>query len=100
MVTQCANPACNREFRELSKGRLFLLPPTDHETLTTWGVRKLADYCYWLCPECEPTHTITRYESEVIVSKRKPTLLSSAPSLSLRSVGGARSGIRCSTEVA
>ena len=25
MIAKCANPACNREFRELSKGRLFLL---------------------------------------------------------------------------
>ncbi len=25
MVAKCANPACNREFQELSKGRLFLI---------------------------------------------------------------------------
>ena len=29
MVAKCANGVCNREFRELSKGRLFLLPPTE-----------------------------------------------------------------------
>ena len=79
MVAKCANPACNREFRELSKGRLFLLPPTPQESPATWGDRKLSDYCYWLCPECETTHTITRDESEVVVSKRDPTLRHSAP---------------------
>jgi hypothetical protein len=105
MVAQCANPACDREFRELSKGRLFALPPTRHVSPATWGDRtwgdkKLSDYCYWLCPECAVTHTITRDESEVVVSKRNTTLLGSSPSLPPRSVGGARSGIKCYTETA
>ena len=100
MVAQCANPACNHEFRELSKGRLFVLPPTRHDSPATWNDRKLSDYCYWLCPECEATYTITRDESDVVVSKRNPTLLSSARSLPPRSVGRARSGIRCYTETA
>jgi len=71
MVAKCSNPACNREFRELSKGRLFLLPPT-HNCYAdpAWKVDKLSDYCYWLCPECDVTHTITRGESEVVVSER------------------------------
>jgi hypothetical protein len=58
MVAKCSNPACNREFRELSKGRLFLLPPT-HNCYAdpAWKVDKLSDYCYWLCPECDVTHT-------------------------------------------
>ena len=33
---------------------------------------KLSDYCYWLCPECEATHTIVRRESEVVVSEQGP----------------------------
>ena len=98
MVAQCANPACNREFRELSKGRLFLLPPTHQESLATWGDRKLSDYCYWLCPECEATHTITRDESEVVVSKRDPTLRSFAPALPRRSMGRVQIGLRSYTE--
>jgi len=73
MVAQCANPACNRLFRELSKGRLFLLPPiTGDSSYWTWSAGKLADHCYWLCPECDPTHTITRIESGVVVSVRDP----------------------------
>jgi hypothetical protein len=98
MVAECANPACNREFRELSKGRLFLLPPTDHNG--TWGDRKLSDYCYWLCPECEATHTITRDESEIVVSKRAVTLRSSAPAERRRPMRRAQIGFRSYTEIA
>lgn len=54
MVAKCANPNnCNREFRELNKGRLFLLPP--HTT-----VPRLVDYCYWLCPDCAAMYTLER----------------------------------------
>jgi hypothetical protein len=100
MVAQCANPACNREFRELNKGRLFLLPPTRHESPTIWGDRKLSDYCYWLCPECATTHTITRDESEVVVSKRAPTLLDSSPAELRRPMVRAQIGLRRYTETA
>jgi hypothetical protein len=73
MVAKCANPACNREFRELSKGRLFVLPPTRRTYSESLGrVERLSDYCYWLCPECEATHTITRSDSEVAVGVRGP----------------------------
>ena len=73
MVAQCANPACNREFRELSKGRLFLLPPDRHANAVAMGkVERLSDYCYWLCSECDATHTITRHELEVLVAVRGP----------------------------
>jgi hypothetical protein len=73
MVAKCANPACNVEFRELSKGRLFLLPPTREAYCEALGrVERLSDYCYWLCPECDATYTITRGESEVVVALRGP----------------------------
>lgn len=73
MVAKCANPTCNREFRELSKGRLFLLPPARHACADSMGrIERLSDYCYWLCPECDATHTITRRESEVLVEVRGP----------------------------
>ena len=71
MVAKCANPACKRIFRELSKGRLFLLPPARHCYSDPLGtVDKLSDYCYWLCPECDGIYTIMRHESEVVVSVR------------------------------
>ena len=72
MVAKCANPACNRLFQDLSKGRLFLLPPTHDSFDWTWSAGKLSDHCYWLCSECDTTHTITRTESEVVVSVRDP----------------------------
>jgi len=28
MVAKCVNRRCNREFRQLSRGRLYILPPT------------------------------------------------------------------------
>ena len=80
MVALCANPACNCEFRELSKGRLFLLPPTREEYSESLGrVERLSDYCYWLCPECDAIYTITRSESEVEVALRGPGIPYSMP---------------------
>jgi hypothetical protein len=72
MVAKCANPECNCEFRELSEGRLFLLPPTHDSSGWTGSAGRLSDHCYWLCPECNATHTITRSESGVVVSARGP----------------------------
>ncbi len=69
MVAKCANPDCNRQFRQLSQGRLFLLPPS---TDLMWRVEKLTDYCYWLCPACSKTHIISRQGTELIVSRREP----------------------------
>ena len=101
MVAECANPECNREFRELSKGRLFVLPPTHHANPATWGNRKLSNYCYWLCPECEATHTITRYESKVVVSKRDSiSLTSSAPAVLRRPVRRVQAELRSYRETA
>ena len=68
MVAKCANPECNRQFRQLSKGRLFLLPPSDE---MMWRVERLTDYCYWLCPSCSQTHTVLRHGPELIVSKQE-----------------------------
>jgi hypothetical protein len=79
MVAKCANTTCNRRFRELSKGRLFLLPPTHDCSESIRQVERLSDYCFWLCPECEATHTITRGESGIVVSPRDPSLLGAAP---------------------
>ena len=66
MVAKCANQTCNRQFHELSKGRLFLLPPSNERSI------RLSDYCYWLCPQCAAKYTLTRLESEVVIIAREP----------------------------
>ena len=68
MITRCSNPVCNCVLQDLSKGRLFLLPPTYYYSESI----KLSDYCYWLCPECDATYTITRIGSEVVIDERGP----------------------------
>lgn len=83
MVAKCSNPTCNREFRELNKGRLYLLPPTEMP-FASWGRGKLSDYSYWLCPECDVTHTVERYGSEVVVDPREPHLPHPAEAPALR----------------
>ena len=70
MVATCANPDCGHEFRQLSKGRLFLLPPIQSSSNLRWRVDRLADYCYWLCPECSQAYTIEREGTELTVSKQ------------------------------
>ena len=69
MVATCANPKCGNEFRQLSKGRLFLLPPLQDSSSLKWNVGRLADYCYWLCPECSPRYTIEREGTKLTVSR-------------------------------
>jgi hypothetical protein len=69
MVARCANPDCDREFLELSKGRLFLFPPVPDFRESPFSVPKLIDHCYWLCPECACTHTITLEGSKAVVTK-------------------------------
>jgi len=80
VVAKCFNPTCNCEFRDLSKGRLFLLPPTYYYSDSI----KLSDYCYWLCAECDATLTITRSGSEVVVGERGPGTTYSVPAASHR----------------
>jgi hypothetical protein len=80
MLAKCANLECNVEFRELSKGRLFLLPPPNFSSQHF----KLTDHCYWLCPDCDATHTITRCGSEVMVSERGPGTTYCEPAVSHR----------------
>jgi hypothetical protein len=97
MVAKCSNPACDCLFRELSKGRVFLLPPTPDSSYWTWSAGNLSDYCYWLCPECDATLTITRWESGVVVRPREPSLLkSTAVALRRNSKGEPRSLSRVS----
>ena len=84
MVARCANPNCTREFRELGKGRLFLLPPVPEFGESLFSPQpKLIDHCYWLCPECSLTHTVSRERGKLIVTKLgadKPRVVGHAPS--------------------
>lgn len=68
MVARCANPQCNSEFRELSKGRLFLLPPASDVGESFASVPRMIDHCYWLCPRCAITHTISIRGATIVVS--------------------------------
>lgn len=69
MVAKCANPKCNRQFRHLNKGRLFLLPPSPDSAELIWRTNRLTEYCFWLCPECSGEYTIARVGSALMVSK-------------------------------
>src|SRR5271166_1267003 len=71
MVATCAMPECGHKFHQLSKGRLFLLPPLQDSSLLMWRVETLANYCYWLCAECSLEYTIEREGTELTVSKRE-----------------------------
>jgi hypothetical protein len=65
MVAKCANRNCSRDFRELNKGRLFLLPPHGME-----GVKRLIDHCYWLCPDCASIYTLELEGTNPVVRER------------------------------
>ena len=79
MITGCSNPACDCVLQGPSNGRLFLLPPTHYDS----GPFKLSDYCYWLCPECDATYTITRIGAEVFVGEPGAGTTYSVPAASL-----------------
>jgi len=78
MVAKCANPLCSKEFRELSKGRLFLLPPDR-------AAARLIDHCYWLCPDCASSLTIELEGAKPIV-RRRQTHVQESPGSSLGSI--------------
>ena len=69
MVARCANPDCDHQFLELSKGRLFLFLPVPDFRESPFSMPKLIDHCYLLCPECACTHTITLEGSKAVVIK-------------------------------
>ena len=68
MVATCAR--CHREFKQLSKGRLFLLPPVHTGGDSMWKISRLADHCYWLCSECSREYVLERVGTELVVSQR------------------------------
>jgi hypothetical protein len=68
MVATCANPLCCQEFRQLNKGKLFLLPP-NRPFSEIRRLRRLIDHCYWLCPECALSYTIELIDNRPIVRR-------------------------------
>jgi hypothetical protein len=69
VVARYASPDCDHQFLELSKGRLFLLPPLPDFRESPLSVPRLIDHCYWLCPECASTHTITLEGPKAVVTR-------------------------------
>ncbi len=72
MVAKCANPNCNREFRELSKGKLFLLPPVSELPFSMGKQTRLIDHCYWLCPDCAKTFTMALEQDQPVIREIMP----------------------------
>jgi hypothetical protein len=70
VIAKCANPPCHREFRELNKGKLFLLPPI-YDLPDVRRVERLNDHCYWLCPDCTRAYTIEVEGTTAVVRKLK-----------------------------
>ncbi len=61
MVAKCVNPYCNRPFRHLDHGRLFVTeyPPTFP------GLHARKREHFWLCEECSKTMTVAiRHEHD------------------------------------
>ncbi len=78
MIARCANPDCNCQFRELGKGRLFLLPPVRELREAFSSEPRLIDHCYWLCPACSLTYTMCLEDSKPVVRRIEPELARAA----------------------
>jgi len=75
-------PATQQGVWRVSKGRLFLLPPTRNAFANPHRKAiRLIDHCCWLWPDRAEAHTFTGYESQVYVSARGTTLANSASGL-------------------
>jgi hypothetical protein len=70
VIAKCATPPCHGEFRELSKGKIFLLPPS-YDLPDVRRVERLIDHCYWLCPDCVRAYTIELEGTTAVVRKLK-----------------------------
>jgi len=57
MVAKCVNPYCNRPFRYLGRGKLFVTeyPPT---LASRFDLRGRTREHFWLCEECARTMTV------------------------------------------
>jgi len=62
MVSKCANPDCDRPFKYLHDGKLFIV---GHPTETPNGTDKLR--VLFLCKECSKDHTVLVHQGEPII---------------------------------
>ncbi len=55
MVSECANPSCNEQFKYLGEGKLFLANPLQGLQMTQ---QQLFEQCHWLCKDCSKRYRI------------------------------------------
>ena len=57
MLAKCVNPFCNRPFRYMGQGKLFVTeyPPT---VASRFNLRGRTREHFWLCEECAPMMTV------------------------------------------
>jgi hypothetical protein len=70
-VSQCANPECDRHFRRLGEGKLWVFPIFDPKP---WGLpAHLRQKVVWLCDECaEEMYVRIDRKRHVIQLARRP----------------------------
>ena len=83
MLHKCANPACLIPFRQLSKGKLFLVetePPEGSGTRRTlWkGQLPHIEY-YWLCDQCAFALTLSYEKERGVVVVPRPEAAKNRP---------------------
>jgi hypothetical protein len=61
MVTKCANPSCDRSFRYLRGGTLFIHEPKSVRPLRDAEFQESFQRCEysWLCEQCARTMSVT-----------------------------------------
>ena len=71
MLSQCANPKCNKELHYLREGKVFLFSPNNSSKQPSKTFQLLKHY--WLCGECARNWTLAMdSENGVQLSEKKP----------------------------
>jgi hypothetical protein len=65
-VSKCANPQCEREFKRLDEGKLYVRPDRKSNGLTQKAL--------WLCPVCSRQFDLhyDRHKYEYCMIRRRP----------------------------